>query len=83
MRAGGTTPEPDPVSHGYNAAGDLLTLTDGRNKVTTWRSEVCRECGWLERRRCIGKLGVRGEHERDLVAVGRLIGMRKSKRRLV
>ena len=30
------TPNSETVSYTYNAAGELLTLTDGRGKVTTW-----------------------------------------------
>jgi RHS repeat-associated protein len=31
-----TTPNSETVSYTYNGAGDLLTMTDGRSKVTTW-----------------------------------------------
>ncbi len=30
------TPKGEAIKYTYNAAGDLLTLTDGRNKTTTW-----------------------------------------------
>jgi len=30
------TPNGEGIKYTYNAAGDLLTLTDGRNKTTTW-----------------------------------------------
>jgi RHS repeat-associated protein len=35
-KTSGVTPNSETVSYTYNAAGDLLTLTDGRGKVTTW-----------------------------------------------
>jgi YD repeat-containing protein len=25
----------------YDGAGDLLTLTDGKNQTTTWRYDLC------------------------------------------
>ncbi|HEY5911886.1 MAG TPA: hypothetical protein VJA21_14890, partial [Verrucomicrobiae bacterium] len=34
------TPKSETIGYTYNAAGDLLTLTDGRNKVTTWTNDI-------------------------------------------
>ena len=35
-----TTPNQETVAYTYNGAGDLLTLTDGRGKVTTWTNDA-------------------------------------------
>ncbi|HEY5909954.1 MAG TPA: RHS repeat-associated core domain-containing protein [Verrucomicrobiae bacterium] len=34
------TPKSENIAYAYNAGGDLLTLTDGRNKVTTWTNDI-------------------------------------------
>jgi len=35
-----TTPKNEALAFGYDAAGNLLTLTDGRGKTTTWAYDV-------------------------------------------
>ncbi|HEY5912717.1 MAG TPA: RHS repeat-associated core domain-containing protein [Verrucomicrobiae bacterium] len=39
-KTGEATPKSESIGYTYNAAGDLLTLTDGRSKVTTWTNDV-------------------------------------------
>ena len=35
-----TTPQNETINYTYNPANDLLTLTDGRSKVTTWTYDI-------------------------------------------